>query len=156
MLTVCIGLNGLTISPQTVGLPTTAAIVASAVVVSAAGAGVAAVAGYCKALDIARCWATSTGMTRPHLKSKFQVNLPSNWNGKAMMFGGAGYNGVLATGVGNVLAGPTNNPAPLARGYATFGGDLGHQANTNGSRGGTFDANGEALKNFASDAIRKA
>ncbi len=147
--TACAGLNGFAIAPQAIGLPTTGAVVTSAVVVPAAGAGVAAVAEYCKVLgDI-----NPVDPTAP--KIKFQVNLPSNWNGKALMFGGGGYNGVLATGLGNVPAGPTNQPAPLARGYATFGSDSGHQANANGSRDGTFGANDEALKNFASDAIKK-
>jgi Tannase and feruloyl esterase len=66
-------------------------------------------------------------------KIKFQVNLPANWNRKAMMFGGGGYNGVLAIGLANVPAGPADKPAPLARGYATFGSDSGHQASANGS-----------------------
>ena len=147
--TACAGLNGLTIASQAIGLPTTGAVVTSAVVVPAAGAGVAAVAEYCKVLgDI-----NPIDPTAP--KIKFQVNLPSNWNGKALMFGGGGYNGVLATGLGNVPAGPTDKPAPLARGYATFGSDSGHQANANGSRDGTFGANDEALRNFSSDAIKK-
>ena len=108
--TACAGLNGLTIAPHAIGLPTTGAAVTSAVVVPAAGAGVAAVAEYCKVLgDI-----NPIDPTAP--KIKFQVNLPSNWNGKALMFGGGGYNGVLATGLGNVPAWPTDKPAPLARG----------------------------------------
>ena len=147
--TACDGLNGMAISQQAIGLPTTGAVVTSAVVVPAAGAGVAMVAEYCKVLgDI-----NPVDPTAP--KIKFQVNLPSNWNGKALMFGGGGYNGVLATGLGNVPAGPTDKPAPLARGYATFGSDSGHQANANGSRDGTFGANDEALRNFSSDAIKK-
>ena len=62
---------------------------------------------------------------------------------------------MIATGLGNVPAGPADKPAPLARGYATFGSDSGHQANANGSRDGTFGANDEALKNFSSDALKK-
>ena len=147
--TACAGLNGLTVAAQAIGLPTTGVVVTSAAVVPAAGAGVAQVAEYCKVLgDI-----NPVDPTAP--KIKFQVNLPNNWNGKAMMFGGGGYNGVLATGLGNVPAGPTDKPAPLARGYATFGSDSGHQANANGSRDGIFGANDEALKNFSSDAIKK-
>lgn len=147
--TACAGLNGMAIAQQAIGMPTTGALVTSAVVVPAAGVGVAAVAEYCKVLgDINPVDATAP-------KIKFQVNLPANWNGKALMFGGGGYNGVLATGLGNVPAGPADKPAPLARGYATFGSDSGHQANANGSRDGTFGANDEALKNFSSDAIKK-
>ena len=147
--TACADLNGLAIKAQAIGLPTTGAVVTSAAVVPAAGAGVAAVAEYCKVLgDI-----NPVDPAAP--KIKFQVNLPANWNGKALMFGGGGYNGVLTTGLGNVPAGPTDKPAPLPRGYATFGSDSGHQANANGTRDGTFGANDEALKNFASDAIKK-
>ncbi len=147
--TACADLNGLSIKAQAIGLPTTGAVVTSAAIVPAVGTGVAAVAEYCKVLgDINPVDAAAP-------KIKFQVNLPTNWNGKALMFGGGGYNGVLATGLGNVPAGPTDKPAPLARGYATFGSDSGHQANADGSRDGRFGGNDEALKNFASDAIKK-
>ena len=145
----CTELNGLTIPAASIGLPTTGAVVTSTALVPAAGTGVAAVAEYCKVLgDINPVDANAP-------KIKFQVNLPANWNSKAMMFGGGGYNGVIATGTGNVPAGPADKPVPLARGYATFGSDSGHQANANGSRDGTFGANDEALKNFSSDALKK-
>lgn len=145
----CPELGSMTIPAASIGLPTTGAAVISAVLVPAAGTGVAAVAEYCKVLgDI-----SPVDINAP--KIKFQVNLPENWNNKAMMFGGGGYNGTIATGVGNVPAGPADKPAPLARGYATFGSDSGHQANANGSRDGTFGANDEALKNFSSDALKK-
>lgn len=145
----CIELNGLVIPAASIGLPTTGAVVTSTVLVPAAGTGVAAVTEYCKVLgDI-----NPVDVNAP--KIKFQVNLPVNWNSKAMMFGGGGYDGVIATGTGNVPAGPADQPAPLARGYATFGSDSGHQANANGSRDGTFGANDEALKNFSSDALKK-
>jgi feruloyl esterase len=147
--TACSGLNGIAITSQAIGMATSGAVVTSSVIVPAAGTGVAAVAEFCKVLgDI-----NPVDPVAP--KIKFQINLPTNWNGKALMFGGGGYNGVLATGLGNVPAGPSDKPAPLARGYATFGSDSGHQANANGSRDGTFGANDEALKNFSSDAIKK-
>jgi len=145
----CADLNGFAIAAQFIGLPTTGAVVTSAAIIPAAGTGVSAVAAYCKVLgDI-----NPVDSSAP--KIKFQVNLPSNWNSKAMMFGGGGFNGVLATGLANVPAGPTNQGTPLARGYATFGSDSGHQANADGSRDGRFGANDEALKNFSSDAIKK-
>ena len=145
----CVELNRLTIAANFIGMPTSGAAVSSAAVVPAAGAGNGAVAEYCKVMgDISPVDATAP-------KIRFQVNLPANWNRKALMFGGGGYNGVIATGLANVPAGPTDKPAPLARGYATFGSDSGHQANANGSRDGSFGANDEALANFASDAIKK-
>ena len=145
----CAEINGMAIPATAIGMLTTGAIVTSTVLVPAAGAGVAAVADYCKVLgDV-----NPVDVNAP--KIKFQVNLPVNWNTKAVMFGGGGYNGVIATGIGNVPAGPADKPAPLARGYATFGSDSGHQANATGSRDGSFGANDEALKNFSADAIKK-
>jgi feruloyl esterase len=145
----CAQLTGMTIPASGIGLATTGAAVTSATVVPAAGSGASAVGQYCRVLgDINPVDATAP-------KIKFQVNLPENWNRKAMMFGGGGYNGTIATGVANVPAGPTDRQVPLGRGYATFGSDSGHQANANGSRDGTFGANDEALRNFAGDAIKK-
>lgn len=145
----CAQLAGMAIPASGIGLATTGATVTSATVVPAAGSGASAVGQYCRVLgDINPVDASAP-------KIKFQVNLPENWNRKAMMFGGGGYNGTIATGIANVPAGPTDKQAPLGRGYATFGSDSGHQANANGSRDGTFGANDEALRNFAGDAIKK-
>jgi hypothetical protein len=145
----CAQLNGLALPATSIGLPTTGATVTSAEVVPAAGTGVAAVGEYCKVLgDI-----NPVDPTAP--KIRFQLNLPNNWNSKAMMFGGGGYNGTIATGTGNVPAGPVNQPTPLSRGYATFGSDSGHQANATTSRDGSFGANDEAVRNFGSEALKK-
>ncbi len=145
----CAQLNGMAIPVASIGLPTTGALVTSTQVVPAAGTGAAAIGPYCKVL------AEISPVNSSAPKIKFQVNLPENWNKKALMFGGGGYDGVIATGVGNVPAGPTNALVPLGRGYATFGSDSGHQANANGSRDGTFGMSDEALKNFSSDALKK-
>ena len=145
----CAEINGMAIPAMAIGLPTTGAIVTSTALVPAAGTGVAAVAEYCKVLgDV-----NPVDVNAP--KIKFQVNLPANWNSKAVMFGGGGYNGTIATGIGNVPAGPADQPAPLARGYATFGSDSGHQGNATGSRDGAFGANDEAMRNFSADALKK-
>ena len=145
----CAQLAGMTVPASSIGLATTGAAVTSAQVVPAAGSGATAVGEYCRVQgDINPVDATAP-------KIKFQVNLPADWNRKAMMFGGGGYNGTIATGVGNVPAGPVDRQVPLGRGYATFGSDSGHQANANGSRDGTFGANDEALRNFSGDAIKK-
>ncbi|WP_234484126.1 tannase/feruloyl esterase family alpha/beta hydrolase [Noviherbaspirillum pedocola] len=145
----CAQLNGMNIPASSIGLATTGATVTSTQVVAAAGSGATAVGEYCKVLgDINPVDASAP-------KIKFQLNLPTDWNSKAMMFGGGGYNGTIATGAGNVPAGPADKQIPLGRGYATFGSDSGHQANANGSRDGTFGANDEALRNFSGDAIKK-
>ena len=146
----CAELNGMTVPASAIGLTTTGAVVTSSAVVPAAGTGNAAVGEYCKVLgDIKPADPTAQSI-------KFQLNLPTAWNRKAVMFGGGGYNGTIATGVGNVPAGPADKPTPLARGYATFGSDSGHQANPlTTSRDGSFGANDEMLRNFSADAIKK-
>lgn len=145
----CVQLNGMPIPAASIGLPTTGATVTSTEVVAATGTGTAAVGEYCKVLgDI-----NPVDPTAP--KIKFQLNLPTNWNNKAMMFGGGGYNGTISTGVGNVPAGPADQLTPLGRGYATFGSDSGHQADATTSRDGRFGQNDEALNNFGSDALKK-
>ncbi|KQP21350.1 tannase/feruloyl esterase family alpha/beta hydrolase [Pseudorhodoferax sp. Leaf265] len=145
----CADLNGMAVAASAIGLRTQGATVTSTAVVPAAGSGATAVGEYCKVLGSIQ----PVDSNAP--KILFQLNLPTSWNGKAMMFGGGGYNGSIATGLGNVPAGPADQPVPLGRGYATFGSDSGHQANADGSRDGRFGANDEALANFAGDALKK-
>ncbi|MES2980081.1 MAG: tannase/feruloyl esterase family alpha/beta hydrolase [Pseudomonadota bacterium] len=145
----CPELNGMVIHPSAIGMPTNGATVTSTEVIPAAGAGAAAVGEYCKVLG------EINPVDSRAPKIKFQVNLPTAWNNKAMMFAGGGYNGTLAPSTLNVPAGPADKQTPLGRGYATFGSDSGHQANANGSRDGTFGVNDEALNNFSSDALKK-
>ncbi|MCP1944599.1 hypothetical protein J2R86_000001, partial [Bradyrhizobium japonicum] len=59
---------------------------------------------------------------------KFQVNLPVEWNGRSVQYGGGGFNGVLITGLGLPPAYPFDKPSPLARGYVTYGTDSGHES----------------------------
>ena len=84
----------------------------------------------------------------------FQVNLPTEWNGRAVQYGGGGYNGVLITGTALAPAGRPDRPAPLARGYVTYGTDSGHQ-NAPGVRLQAFTLNDEALENFAHASQKK-
>ncbi|MET3119230.1 hypothetical protein AAKU64_003469 [Undibacterium sp. GrIS 1.8] len=145
----CAELGALIVSPKSISLPTTGAVINSATTIPAAGSGATALGEYCKIIGAIK----PVDPAAPQIK--FQLNLPTAWNNKAMMFGGGGYNGSIATGVGNVPAGPVDKLLPLGRGYATYGSDSGHQANANGSRDGTFGVNDEALKNFSSDALKK-
>ncbi|WP_407928110.1 tannase/feruloyl esterase family alpha/beta hydrolase [Collimonas humicola] len=145
----CPQLNGMAISAQAIGLPTTGAIVTDAHSVPAAGAGVAATGEYC----LVKGEIDPVDPAAP--KIKFQLDLPTAWNHKALMFGGGGYNGTVPDVSGNVPAGPLDQAKPLARGYATFASDSGHQANQTGSRDGSFGRNDEALQNFAGDALKK-
>lgn len=84
----------------------------------------------------------------------FQVNLPTKWNGRAVQYGGGGYNGVLITGTALAPAGRPDRPAPLARGYVTYGTDSGHQ-NAPGVPLQAFSLNDEALVNFAHASQKK-
>ncbi len=82
---------------------------------------------------------------------RFQVNLPSDWNGKALQQGGGGYDGNVVAAVGALPRAPDTAPYPITRGFATFGSDGGHQGND-----ATFALNQEALTNFAYAQLKKA
>ncbi|HET7795336.1 MAG TPA: tannase/feruloyl esterase family alpha/beta hydrolase [Rhizobacter sp.] len=84
----------------------------------------------------------------------FQLNLPIEWNGRAVQFGGAGFNGRLVTGTGLQPSGLYGAPAPLALGYATYGTDSGHP-HTADVAPQAFAANDEALENFGHAAYKK-
>jgi feruloyl esterase len=87
---------------------------------------------------------------------KLRIGMPVDWSRKAMMFGGGGFNGTIPDITMNVPFGRPDQPTPLARGYATFASDSGHQAGPAGSLDGSFGMNDEALRNFAAgDALKK-
>ena len=83
----------------------------------------------------------------------FQVNLPTDWNGKALQMGGGGWDGTLQAADQGLffLRAPESLPYPLTRGYATFGTDGGHEGND-----AAFALNDEALTNFAYGHLKKA
>jgi len=85
---------------------------------------------------------------------RFQLNLPLQWNGRTVQYGGGGFNGVLITGVGLPPAAPFDGPSPLARGFATYGTDSGHEAKP-GEPPQAFATNEEAFVNFAHAAYKK-
>ena len=85
---------------------------------------------------------------------RFQVNLPVQWNGSSVQFGGGGFNGVLITGLGYPPSGRPDLPSPLARGFVTYGTDSGHQ-NAPGVPLQVFALNDEALTNFAYASYKK-
>ena len=84
----------------------------------------------------------------------FQINLPLEWNGRAVQYGGGGYNGVLITGLDPLRDQPLSLPPPVARGFMTFGTDSGHQSN-NLPEVMAFALNDEALVNFAYASYKK-
>lgn len=140
----CEELNGTSIPAKAIGLPTTGATVATtAVTGSAAG-------DYCSATVAIH----PVDHNAPDILAR--VNLPSTWNGKALMQGGGGYDGSIPNTTVNFTNGPlSTSPPPLAQGYATFSSNSGHVGNGLGSQDGSFAVNAEALHNFAGDALKK-
>ena len=82
---------------------------------------------------------------------KFQVNLPVEWNGRSLQYGGGGFNGVLITGLALPPAYPFDMPSPLARGFVTYGTDSGHETKP-GEPPQVFALNDEAFENFSGKA----
>ena len=75
-----------------------------------------------------------------------EVNLPDNWNGRMVQFGGGGFNGTLVTADGAAAGADAAELTLLEQGYAAYGGDSGH---TGDIWDASFAANKEALHNFA-------
>jgi len=85
---------------------------------------------------------------------RFEVNLPVEWNGRSVQYGGGGFNGALITGLALPPAYPYDKPAPLARGFVTYGTDSGHESKT-GEPPQLFALNDEAFENFAYRSYKK-
>ena len=147
----CASLAGVKVAATSIGLPTNGATVASATLVAPTpqtvdGKGniVLPVPEYCKIEG-------SIAPIDPNAPPiNFQVSLPTQWNDRSLHFGGGGLNGQVVTGVGQRFPQPLNDPWPIARGYATFGGDSGHTGNN-----ALFGSNDEALRNFAFESLKK-
>jgi hypothetical protein len=73
----------------------------------------------------------------------FSVVLPASWGHRAAQIGGGGINGVVP----NLTGGGPAETALVARGFATYGSDSGHQASFGPGRGGR----GPAVPNPAAD-----
>lgn len=85
---------------------------------------------------------------------QFQINLPAQWNGRSVQYGGGGFNGTLITGLGLLPAGRFDQPAPLAQGFVTYGTDSGHQTKP-GEAPQAFALNDEAALNFFHASYKK-
>ncbi|MFN8060398.1 MAG: tannase/feruloyl esterase family alpha/beta hydrolase [Vicinamibacterales bacterium] len=151
----CAALASLRIPPAKIGLPSGEAVIGSADTVAAVaqitradGTVTPAMPEFCKVIGtIASIDPSAPAIT-------FQLNLPTAWNGKALQFGGGGFNGTLVTGLGPAADAPPSSPTPLAQGYLTFGTDSGHQASSL-PEPQAFALNEEALENFAYGAYKK-
>ncbi len=156
----CTGLQGATFSAATMLLPSGAASIHSATWQAASAVAVAerantpaaritpAAPAFCKVLGHIAPFSAGA----PPIN--FQVNLPAQWNGRSLQFGGGGFNGVLISGQALPPAARFDEPGPLASGYATVGTDSGHQ-NKPGEAPQAFAANDEAFVNFAHASYKK-
>ena len=158
----CASLAGKEIKADKIGLPTTGAVITSAAVVPAAprttdpqtGGIVLPMPEYCKV----------EGMIRPVDPKappiRYELHLPTDWNGKSFHFGGGGLDGVVIYDTVPILGaikGATyperpDSPLPIMRGYATYGSDSGHNSPIFDA---TFALNDESLLNFAYAALKK-
>lgn len=142
----CQALSGLTIPAASLGLPTTGAVVTSAALVATTAANNKN-GEYC----LVRGAIHPADRTAPDIL--FELNIPTNWNRRILEMGGGGYNGIVTTGLGGVSFAPMAT-TPLARGYATYGSDSGHQS-PNGATDASFALNAEALTNYGYAWIKK-
>jgi hypothetical protein len=153
----CEQLAGMKVPPSTIGLPTSGAIVDTAVR-AAAVAPFKDPEGEHLLTTPERCLVQGRVLpvdaAAPPIQ--FAINLPlANWNGRALQSGGGGLGGQVITAPGNKASGrfdpnPLNVPYPITQGYVTFGSDQGHP------RGDfRFTRNEEAMRNWAHDEIKK-
>jgi carboxylesterase type B len=145
----CDQLAGMALPAASIGLPSGGGTVTTAVLVAASGTGARVIPEHCLVTGtIAPVDATAPDIT-------FRVALPTEWNRKAMMFGGGGFDGSIPNVAGNVPAGPADQPLPIGRGYAVFASNGGHAAGALGSLDGLFLLNEESLRNWAGEALKK-
>ena len=139
----CAALNGATFPASAMSLPSGGAKVTAATWTAAQGNAAA----YCKIVgEIGPIDPAATPIL-------FQVNMPENWNKKAVQFGGGGLNGTLVQATGLVRDAPPGS-APLAKGFVTMGTDGGHPAARPDI--GIFHLNEEAYHNHAYGSNKKA
>src|SRR5499425_1735852 len=146
----CADLVNLKIPASEIGLPSGGATISSAqmATIPADPANPGATHGYCKVLGAVE------PMDPNAPPVNFEVNLPAEWNGKAVQYGGGGSNGVLITGLAPLRDARRDTPVPVARGFATWGTDSGHD-NKKLSEPRAFALNDEALVNMAYAAYKK-
>ena len=156
----CEALSGTSLPPQIMALPSGPVRIESAALQAASAPAVAergptpaarfspALPPYCRVLG-------SIAPLDPKAPLiQFQINLPMNWNGRSVQYGGGGFNGTLINALSMIPAAPFDQPVPLTQGYVTYGTDSGHQTKP-GEPPQTFALNDEALLNFAHASYKK-
>jgi hypothetical protein len=142
----CASLQGMAIPASAIGLDTSGAEVQTAATVAATAADNAN-GEYCKVTGIVK----PKNPTSPSLE--FEVNLPAQWNLRALQMGGGGYNGTLVTGLTGFTLQPATAANPLKQGYVTLGSDGGHKSSAGFD--GRFAMDDEALANFGKHSVKK-
>jgi feruloyl esterase len=148
--TACADLLQLKITPSEIGLASGGVTISSAqmATVPADPLMPGATREYCKVLGAVQ----PVDPSAPPVN--FEVNLPTQWNGKAVQYGGGGSNGTLITGLGALRDARRDTPVPIARGFATWGTDSGHQ-NAKLPEPRAFALNEESLINMAYASYKK-
>ena len=149
LASACVGLTGRTTAAAEIALPTRGATINSAEIAKLAlPAGAGEPAEYCKVM------AAIAPVDPNAYPINVEINLPLAWNGRAVQYGGGGFNGVLITGLAPLRDQPLDLPPPVGRGFMTFGTDSGHLAKDLPEIQ-AFTLNDEALENFAYAAYKK-
>src|SRR5580765_791632 len=144
---LCATLQNFSVPSSAIGLPTSGAVVQSAVVVNAADE--KNVNGdFCKVQGLVK------PVSAKAQNLEFEVNLPLKWNGIVLQMGGGGYDGSLVTGLTQYTLQPTDAETPLKQGYVTLGSDGGHKGKPGFD--GTFGLDDEALANYGKNSVKKA
>ncbi len=142
-LETCNSLQKLSIPASAIGLPTSGAVVETAEMIHASDTN----GEFCKV----------TGIVKPHNPSspnlEFEVNLPQQWNRRALQMGGGGYDGSLVTGLSPYSNQSPASDTPLKQGYVTLGSDGGHKGKAGFD--GSFGMDDEALLNFGKQSVKK-
>lgn len=142
----CASLKDFSITPSAIALPTSGALVQSAEPV-AADADKNVNGAFCKVTGVIKNATASTAVF------EFEVNLPNAWNGRAVQFGGGGYDGSLVTGLTVYSNQPRTADTPLKQGYVTLGSNGGHKGGAGFD--GRFGLDDEALTNFGKQSVKK-
>ena len=116
---------GSSIPASAIGEPVSAVTLSAPTWTEAAGA----VPAYCR-VNGSMAPVDTSSTAKP---INFAVVLPASWSQRAAQLGGGGINGVIPNLTGG---GPGGGTSILARGFATYGSDSGHQAGGGGRRGG--------------------